>query len=241
MTFFLCLAGLAILIFGLSRVSIGLEERSADRLPIGNDATSLEPELEAALERESHRRHWEWINTPIAIWILTTIAAGTVGYLYTNYSVCRTAQSADDNTISRIVLEATARSDHVLKLYKDNKYIVDDNLVSQLKDYLTTDKGYALREFKEKSVLELGVDADVIRKKWHLRHDDPVVTIVINEVLSSLEGVYTEVNGSFYGYKPDKKLIKDALVQLDVCDECGEDLSDYITPSVCVNKALWPF
>jgi hypothetical protein len=49
--------------------------------------SALESELEAALERESHRRHWEWINTPIAIWILTTIAAGIVGYLYTNYSV----------------------------------------------------------------------------------------------------------------------------------------------------------
>jgi hypothetical protein len=132
-----------------------------------------------------------------------------------------------------------------VKLYNDNKKIVDDKLISQLNDYLTTDKGYVLRESKGKSVVELGLNADRIRKKWHLGKDkDDLVALlvktVLNDGLGALGGLYNEVNMSFYGDTPNTEMIKEGIGQLSVL-EFGEDVPYYIDPSVCVKKALWPF
>jgi hypothetical protein len=242
MTFLFCLAGLAILIFGLSRVSIGLEQRGADRLPITNDTSSLESELEAALERESHGRHWEWTNTPIGIWILTTIAAGTVGYMYTNYSVCRTAQSSDDDTITRIVVEASLRSQHILTLLESNKGIVDDQLISKLDKYLNENNEFVLRKFKQKSAVELDMDTYSIYKKWGIDKDNRA-GVLVGELVAGLMELYLEVNTPVYeaGETPDKDDIKKDIVTLEPLADLAAEFRYFIPPSLCLKKAVWPF
>jgi hypothetical protein len=213
--------------------------RTKSKSHIANDVSSLELPLEAALEKESRRWRWGWINTPIAIWTLTTIAAGTVGYLYTNYSVCRTGQFADDNMMNLIVTEAGVRTQRILKIVKHNKHIIDDSLISQLKEYLNNnDKTYVFSEFKGKSVGELVTDADRIQKKWKIGKDGAINYYV----LDPLEELYSEVTGHSLGYAPDKETIGEDIEKLSIADEMTADVSEhYIEPSVCVKKALWPF
>jgi hypothetical protein len=90
------------------------------------------------------------------------------------------------------------------------------------------------------------VDADRLRIKWHLGQDKDdfvslVVTAVFGNVLAQLSGIYTEVNGSFYGLTPDKEEIKEGIEKLSKFDEFVDDVPYYINPSVCLKKALWPF
>ena len=89
------------------------------------------------------------------------------------------------------------------------------------------------------------MNADRIRKKWHLGKDkDDLVALlvktVLNDGLGALAGLYNEVNMTFYGDTPDTEMIKEGIGQLSVL-EFGEDVPYYIDPSVCVKKALWPF
>jgi len=60
------------------------------------DEQALEAELKAAeIEARTHRWSWGWVNKPITLWALSTIAVGVLSFTYTQFSTCRARVDTD--------------------------------------------------------------------------------------------------------------------------------------------------
>jgi hypothetical protein len=134
MTFFLCLAGLAILIFGLSRISIWVEQRGAVRRPssrsIGSldDVTALAATDRVVATEGISSKNPEWI-TAIATALQTIAVIATLAVAYREWT-------------SHELASRQAKIDNVLKLYADKPSVVTDsrNYVNRLNIILLCEK-----------------------------------------------------------------------------------------------------
>ena len=57
------------------------------------DEPALEAELRAAEQNaeaaERGRRNWSWVNRPITLWLLSTVAVGILTFTYSQYQALR--------------------------------------------------------------------------------------------------------------------------------------------------------
>jgi hypothetical protein len=167
------------------------------------DSVSQIPFDEEALEAELNKANksiWlnlDWINKPITIWILTTVAVGLLTYAYTNYSTCRLSLDADNSRFDKLmselkyrasllvgfvgVLEALPLADpSILAAISRNPKTTSnvaaappkqDNQVNitreSLQILLNPDKQYEQLEFKSKFLDEIADEAGRLIKKWY--------------------------------------------------------------------------
>lgn len=75
------------------------------------DGQALDAELQAAeIEARARRWSWGWVNRPITLWALSTIAVGVLSFTYTQFSTCRARVDTDSARYMRLVEELSFRS-----------------------------------------------------------------------------------------------------------------------------------
>src|SRR5215204_2059439 len=77
------------------------------------DEPALETELHAAEQKaaaaDRGRRNWSWVNRPITLWLLSTIAVGFLTFTYSQYSACRASLAVDSSRFARLSDELAFR------------------------------------------------------------------------------------------------------------------------------------
>jgi hypothetical protein len=116
---------------------------------------------------EGRAKRWEWLDRPVTLWALTTIAVGLMGFLYSNYSACRVAQSADEDKLMRLVYEMAGRGQRIIDVWpadKDSQNYREE----MLRKAVDPDQTYVFIEFKSKLPMELRFEAQRLMAKWGL-------------------------------------------------------------------------
>jgi hypothetical protein len=88
------------------------------------------------------------------------------------------------------------------------------------------------------------MDTYSIYKKWGMDKDKHnLAGVLVGKLVSGLQEIYLEVNTPVYeaGETPNKDDIKTDIVNLEPVADLSGDFRYYISPSLCLKKALWPF
>src|SRR5215216_3104205 len=111
------------------------------------DEPTLEAELRAAEQQvvaaERGRRNWSWVNRPITLWLLSTVAVGILTFTYSQYSACRASLAADSSRFARVSEELAARVAGIYGLTLVNNVPVSNYLL-----ILDPERHYLFSEFK---------------------------------------------------------------------------------------------
>lgn len=238
----------------------------------GDEAKAFEEVLEAALITAERRRESELfatLNKPFTIWSLTTIVAGLIAFLYSNYSTCELARASDNEYLARLEEEISHRYYVISDIFRpfgiyseESPPAIEDLRAAALRLIKTRDY-YAAAEFKEKSLDELLTNLDIRYKKWNV---DLHYEYKPNQF--NLEGansaqvlryflVYIDVAWGAAETIVSRKLnyqdeqTRDAWISLRGSpDAAGEVLgrlnvlaerTDYIPLAVCRRRTFWPF
>ena len=55
------------------------------------------------------RRNWSWVNRPITLWLLSTVAVGVLSFTYSQYSACRASFAINSSRFARLSEELVFR------------------------------------------------------------------------------------------------------------------------------------
>ena len=130
------------------------------------DEPALEAELRAA-EQEAEaaargRRNWSWVNRPITLWLLSTVAVGILTFTYSQYSACRASLATDSSRFARLSEELAARVAGIYGLTLVNNVQTGSYLL-----FLDPDRHYLFSEFKGRLPNELVAEVKYLLRKWH--------------------------------------------------------------------------
>ncbi len=130
------------------------------------DEPALEAELKAAEQEaeaaERGRRHWSWVNRPITLWLLSTVAVGILTFTYSQYSACRASLAIDSSRFARLSEELVFRVGGIYGVTLANN--------AQAGTYqlvLDPDRHYLFSEFKGRVPNELVAELKQLLRKWH--------------------------------------------------------------------------
>ena len=130
------------------------------------DEPALEAELRAA-EREAEaaargRRNWSWVNRPITLWLLSTVAVGILTFTYGQYSACRASLATDSSRFARLSEELVARIGSIYGVT-----LTDNVQPGAYLLFLDPDRHFLFSEFKGRLPNELVAEVKQLLRKWH--------------------------------------------------------------------------
>lgn len=127
------------------------------------DEHALEAELQTAeIEARARRWSWGWVNKPITLWTLSTIAVGVLSFTYTQLSACQTRVNTDSARYLRLVEELSYRSGAIYGTARG----ADTNIVAVV-SVLDPGQTFLFTEFKDRLPNELVAEARQLLRKWH--------------------------------------------------------------------------
>jgi hypothetical protein len=130
------------------------------------DEPTLEAELRSA-EQEAEaaargRRNWSWLNRPITLWLLSTVAVGILTFTYSQYSACRASLATDSSRFARLSEELVFRVGSIYGLTLANDVQASSYLL-----ILDPDRHFLFSEFKGRVPNELVAEVKHLLRKWH--------------------------------------------------------------------------
>ena len=130
------------------------------------DEPALEAELRSA-EQEAEaaargRRNWSWLNRPITLWLLSTVAVGILTFTYSQYSACRASLAIDSSRFAHLSEELVLRVGGIYGVTLN-----DDVPASAYLPVLDPDRHFLFREFKGRLPNELVAEIKQLLRKWH--------------------------------------------------------------------------
>jgi hypothetical protein len=130
------------------------------------DEHALEAELHAAEQKAAvaarGQRHWGWVNRPITLWLLSTVAVGVLTFTYSQYSACRASLAVDSSRFARLSQELVLRVGGIYGLT-----LVDNVQAGTYLLILDPDRHFLFTEFKGRLPNELVAEARQLLRKWH--------------------------------------------------------------------------
>ncbi len=130
------------------------------------DEPALEAELHAAEQQAEAvargQRNWSWINRPITLWLLSTVAVGILTFTYSQYSACRAGLTIDSSRFARLSEELVFRVGSIHGVTLANNAPVSSYLF-----VLDPDRHYLFSEFKGRVPNELVAEVKHLLRKWH--------------------------------------------------------------------------
>ena len=130
------------------------------------DEPALEAELHAAEQKAEAaargRRNWSWVNRPITLWLLSTVAVGILTFTYSQYSACRASLATDSSRFARLSEELVFRVGGLYGLT-----LVDNVQAGTYLFILDPDRHFLFTEFKGRLPNELVAEVKQLLGKWH--------------------------------------------------------------------------
>jgi hypothetical protein len=130
------------------------------------DEPALEAELHAAEQKaaaaDRGRRNWSWVNRPITLWLLSTVAVGVLSFTYGQYSACRASFAIDSSRFARLSQELVLRVGGIYGLT-----LVDNVQAGSFLLVLDPDRHFLFTEFKGRLPNELAAEVQQLLHKWH--------------------------------------------------------------------------
>jgi hypothetical protein len=130
------------------------------------DEPALAAELQAADQKAEAaargRRNWGWVNRPITLWLLSTVAVGILTFTYSQYSACRASLAIDSSRFARLSEELVFRVGSIYGVTLANNALASDYLL-----FLDPDRHYLFSEFKGRVPNELVAEVKHLLRKWH--------------------------------------------------------------------------
>jgi hypothetical protein len=125
--------------------------------------------LEAELQAADHKaeaaargwRNWSWVDRPITLWLLSTVAVGVLSFTYSNYSACRASLEIDSSRFARLSQELVLRVGGIYGLT-----LVDNVQASSFLLVLDPDRHFLFTEFKGRLPNELAAEVQQLLRKW---------------------------------------------------------------------------
>jgi hypothetical protein len=218
-----------------------------DQTPACIDEIALEAELARAKKAEKKDKLLSWVNQPVTLWCLSTIAIGALGFAYTNYSSCKRAQSgalerinSDGEEIAMRIARAKGVSRQFIETY--NTSMSSDSLrklVQTLASSLTPESTYYLQQFRQRTPMEIGRDVIKIAERWHS------TTGVQNQEFLSLAGISLVHDKAEEALdSPDPKALEKFASDMPKWNEVIQDFHWNFRPtfatSTCIRQSVWP-
>jgi hypothetical protein len=130
------------------------------------DEPALEAELRSA-DQEAEaaargRRNWSWVNRPITLWLLSTVAVGILTFTYSQYSACRASLAIDSSRFARLSEELVFRVGGIYGVTLANNAPASSYLL-----VLDPDRHFLFSEFKGRVPNELVAEVKLLLRKWH--------------------------------------------------------------------------
>lgn len=130
------------------------------------DEPALAAELHAAEQKaaaaDRARRNWSWVNRPITLWLLSTVAVGVLTFTYSQYSACRASLAIDSSRFARLSQELVLRVGGIYGLT-----LVDNVQAGTYLLVLDPDRHFLFTEFKGRLPNELVAEVKQLLRKWH--------------------------------------------------------------------------
>lgn len=130
------------------------------------DEPALEAELRAAEQKaaaaDRGRRNWSWVNRPITLWLLSTVAVGILTFTYSQYSACRASFAIDSSRFARLSEELVFRVGGIYGIT-----LTDNAQASAYLLVLDPDRHFLFTEFKGRLPNELVAEVKQLLRKWH--------------------------------------------------------------------------
>jgi hypothetical protein len=130
------------------------------------DERALEAELHAAEQKAAAaargQRNWSWLNRPITLWLLSTVAVGVLTFTYSQYSACRASLAIDSSRFDRLSQELVLRVGGIYGLT-----LVDNVQAGTYLLILDPDRHFLFTEFKGRLPNELVAEVKQLLRKWH--------------------------------------------------------------------------
>jgi hypothetical protein len=130
------------------------------------DEPALEAELHAAEQKAGAaargRRNWSWVNRPITLWLLSTVAVGVLTFTYSQYSACRSSLAIDSSRFARLSEELVFRVGGIYGVTLTNNVQASSYLL-----VLDPDRHFLFTEFKGRVPNELVAEVKQLLRKWH--------------------------------------------------------------------------
>jgi hypothetical protein len=130
------------------------------------DEPALEAELHAAEQKAEAaargRRNWSWVNRPITLWLLSTVAVGILTFTYSQYSACRASLAIDSSRFARLSEELVFRVGGIYGVTLANNAQASYYLL-----VLYPDRHFLFTEFKGRVPNELVAEVKQLLRKWH--------------------------------------------------------------------------
>jgi hypothetical protein len=125
--------------------------------------------LDAELQAADHKaeaaargwRNWSWLDRPITLWLLSTVAVGVLSFTYSNYSACRASLEIDSSRFARLSQELVLRVGGIYGLT-----LVDNVQASSFLLFLDPDRHFLFTEFKGRLPNELAAEVQQLLRKW---------------------------------------------------------------------------
>jgi hypothetical protein len=124
------------------------------------DESALEAELEKA--ERSTRLRWDWVNKPITLWALSTIAVGLISFSYTRLNTCITSLETDNSRFTRLMQELGRRIGTVYGATLNGPFTSP----SVLAETLDPDRHYQFSEFKGRLPSDIVGEEVQLLLKW---------------------------------------------------------------------------
>ncbi len=119
-------------------------------------------ELKAGRTRAG-RLGWGWVNKPITLWALSTVAVGLLSFVYSHFTDCTRRLETDIARYERLFSELATRTSTLYGIV----YQQDAPPTAGLMMALDPGQTYVYAEFKDKSVIEISEEARLIFRRWH--------------------------------------------------------------------------
>ena len=130
------------------------------------DEPALEAELHAAEQKaaaaDRGRRNWGWVNRPITLWLLSTVAVGILTFTYSQYSACRASLATDSSRFARLSEELVFRVGGIYGVT-----LAKNAQASYYLLVLDPDRHFLFSEFKGRVPNELVAEVKQLLRKWH--------------------------------------------------------------------------
>jgi hypothetical protein len=130
------------------------------------DEPALEAELHAAEQKAQAavrgQRNWSWVNRPITLWLLSTVAVGILTFTYSQYSACRASLAIDSSRFARLSEELVFRVGGIYGVTLANNAQASYYLL-----VLDPERHYLFTEFKGRVPNELVAEVKQLLRKWH--------------------------------------------------------------------------
>jgi hypothetical protein len=124
------------------------------------DESSLEAELQKA--ERSARFRWDWVNKPITLWALSTIAVGLISFSYTHLNTCLTSLEADNSRFNHLLDELGRRIGTAYSVARSGPLTSPSVFV----ETLDPDRHYQFSEFKGRLPSDIVNEEVQLLRKW---------------------------------------------------------------------------